>query len=158
LNVDGRVYLRRTQSSFDIVEADPLRPQSASAGNLYSDEYFRLLRDRLKPGGFAVTWLPTERTRDTFAAVFPYVLQFGDIGIGSQSRIEYDPAKVRARMASSFTSQYYFRGGIDLSAILGPYLEAGPEVPLAPGSLRDLNRDLFPMDEFGIPYRGSANR
>ena len=161
LTVDGRVHLRRTQRRFDIVEADPLEPQSAAAGNLYSQEYFRLLRDCLKPGGFAVTWLPTRRTRDTFASVFPYMLQVGDIGIGSLSRIAYDPAAVRARMADPFTSRYYARGGVDLPEILGPYLVAPSELPGAPGILGvpgDLNRDLFPMDEFGIPYRAGLNR
>ncbi len=158
LNVDGRLYLRRTERRFDIVEADPLLPQSAAAGNLYSLEYFRLLRDRLKTGGFAVTWLPTKRTRDTFASVFPYMLQVGDIAIGSLSRIAYDPATVRARMASPFTSRYYARGGVDVAAILGPYLAAPSEVLLAPVTFSDLNRDLFPMDEFGIPYRASPPR
>ncbi|MBA2305314.1 MAG: hypothetical protein H0W08_22155 [Acidobacteria bacterium] len=46
---DGRTYLMRSSRSFDIIEADALRPTSAYSGNLYSDEYFRLVRERLKP-------------------------------------------------------------------------------------------------------------
>lgn len=150
-NVDGRIYLRRAHGRFDIVEADSLLPQSVSAGNLYSVEYYRLLRDSLKPGGFAVTWLPTPRTHDTFASVFPYVLRFGDIGIGSLSRIDYARSIVEARMASPFSRNYYARGGVDIAATLAPYLAIVPEASSGAEIPADLNRDLFPMDEFGIP-------
>ena len=64
---DGRLYLRRAGRKYDIIEADALRPTSAYSGNLYSDAYFRLLRDHLNPGGLAVTWAPTARVVRTFA-------------------------------------------------------------------------------------------
>jgi spermidine synthase len=56
---DGRAFLMRQPAQYDVIEADALRPNSSLAGNLYSVEYFELLRDRLRPGGFAVTWSPT---------------------------------------------------------------------------------------------------
>ncbi len=46
---DGRIYLMHSPPQFDIIEADALRPSSAYSGNLYSDAYFRLVRDRLAP-------------------------------------------------------------------------------------------------------------
>lgn len=56
---DGRTYIGANTKKYDIIEADALRPTSAFAGNLYSYEYFRLLKSRLKPGGLAVTWAPS---------------------------------------------------------------------------------------------------
>ena len=32
-------------AKFDIIEADALRPSSAYSGNLYSEEYFTLVRE-----------------------------------------------------------------------------------------------------------------
>ena len=87
---DGRAFLRRTAERYDVIEADALRPTSAYSGNLYSVEYFELVRDRLAPGGLAVTWSPTRRVLDTFASVFPFVLSFGDVVVGSGSPIAFD--------------------------------------------------------------------
>ena len=58
---DGRRYVMQSRERFDVIEADALRPSSAFSGNLYSREYFELLRSRLEPRGFAVTWAPTPR-------------------------------------------------------------------------------------------------
>ena len=52
---DGRAFLMRSAARFDVIEADALRPASAFAGNLYSVEYFELVRSRLRPGGLGVT-------------------------------------------------------------------------------------------------------
>ena len=59
IKIDGRAFLMRQPAQYDVIEADALRPNSSLAGNLSSVEYFELLRDRLRPGGFAVTWSPT---------------------------------------------------------------------------------------------------
>jgi spermidine synthase len=71
---DGRAFLLKTDVRYDVIEADALRPTSAYAGNLYSVEYFKLLRSRLTSGGFAVTWAPTPRVVDSLVAAFPHVL------------------------------------------------------------------------------------
>jgi spermidine synthase len=150
---DGRAFLRRGAGGYDVIEADALRPRTAYAGNLYSVEYFTLLRNRLAPGGLAVTWTPTERVRDTFISVFPYVLLFGDIAIGSSTAIKWDAEAVQARMRDARTSQYYQDGDVNIEAALREYLRAGPEYvdeDFDRSSLLDLNRDLFPKDEFGV--------
>jgi spermidine synthase len=148
---DGRAYVLRSEPVFDIIEMDALRPTSAYAGNLYSREYFDLLRRRLKPGGFAVTWAPTARIRDTFIAVFPHALLFDDIMIGSGDPIVFDPAAINRRIAG--VRGYYSEAGIDIMALVGPYLAAEPR-RFGPGDARrltDLNTDLFPRDEFSLP-------
>ena len=115
-----------------------------------------LLRDRLKPGGLAVTWSPTERVHNTFVKVFPYVLSYGDILLGSKEPIAFDPAAVRDRLAEPDVRAYYERAGVDIIALLTAYLERAPRI-YSPADDRsaflDINTDLFPKDEFSVPLK-----
>ena len=154
---DGRSYILQSGRKFDIIEADALRPSSAYSGNLYSEEYFILLRDHLKPGGFAVTWVPTPRVHATFIKVFPYYANFDDILIGSNAPINLDPQLVYQRLAHPFTREYYQRSFVDIHAWLEDYLiKRQPRAfdPTHPRPINaDINYDLFPKDEYQIPYR-----
>ena len=152
---DGRAYILQADRRFDIVEADALRPSSAYSGNLYWMEYFELLRRHLKPFGLAVTWAPTERVRRTFLKVFPHVLTVEGIYIGSNEPIAFDREAVMSRMASSYVRDYYTRAGIDIERLIGPYLTGyvetfGPDYNRL--TLDDLNSDLFPKDEYRLPW------
>jgi hypothetical protein len=135
-----------------VIEADALRPSSAYAGNLYSLEYFALLRRSLRPGGFAVSWLPTERARDTLVHAFPHVLVLGDIGIGSDAPIAFDGPALLARCDEPWVRDYYRRAGIHLRRLVEQALAAHPPVVIGPDAPRpagaDLNSDLFAKDEF----------
>jgi predicted membrane-bound spermidine synthase len=55
---DGRFFLLTTDKTFDIVTSDPPPPRFAGVVNLYTEEYFSLVRSRLKPGGVVTHWLP----------------------------------------------------------------------------------------------------
>jgi spermidine synthase len=152
---DGRAYILRADRRFDIIEADALRPSSAYSGNLYSMEYFELLRRHLKPLGLAVTWAPTERVQRTFTKVFPYVLAVNGIYIGSNEPIAFDREAIVRRMSSTYVRAYYTRAGIDIEALIAPYLTGyvatfGPEYDRR--TLDDLNSDLFPKDEYKVPW------
>jgi predicted membrane-bound spermidine synthase len=153
---DGRRYLMTTGRRFDIIEADALRPTSAHSGNLYSEEYFRLLLSRLKPGGFAITWAATSRVRDTFASVFPHVLVLPHILIGSNQPVPWDEDTLRLRLGHLEHRHHFAMAGIDLPRLLAPYLDPqtprlvlGPEFDRA--SLPVPNTDLFPRDELALP-------
>ncbi len=149
---DGRAYLMRTPRRFDIIEADALRPTSAYAGNLYSDAYFTLLRERLKPGGIAASWAPTQRVHNAFVSVFPYVVSLPGILLGSTSSIVLDRALIAARLGAGGVREHYARAGIDIEGLMAPYLAApvyyGPEDDRS--ALTDINTDLFPRDEFDL--------
>lgn len=149
---DGRAFLLKTSQRYDLIEADALRPFAAHAGHLYSVEYFALLRERLNPGGFAVTWLPTRRVLESVRAAFPYVLAWDDIAIGSDRPIGFDPAELRTRINNPFTEAHYRAAGIDLAVLLDEFLQATPRA-YTPRDARplpaDLNEDRRPRDEFG---------
>ncbi len=75
---DGRHYLQRSRSSYDLISCDPTHPVLGS-GSLYTREYFELCMRRLNPGGMVSQYLPLHnlRTKDflgliaTFHSVFP---------------------------------------------------------------------------------------
>jgi spermidine synthase len=153
---DGRLHLMHAQRGYDIIEADALRPTSAYAGLLYSDAYFAAIRDRLKPGGLAVTWSPSARVHNTFLTVFPHVLSYGDIVLGSNEPIAFDPDAIRARLAHPDARAYFAAAVVDIEALLAPYLDRAPRVygPADDRSaLTDVNTDLFPKDEFSVPMQ-----
>lgn len=150
---DGRAYLMRTPRRFDIIEADALRPTSAYSGNLYSDAYFTLVKNRLTPNGLAATWAPTQRVHNTFVRVFPYVVSVPGILLGSNAPFDIDRAVVAARAADPRVREHYRRAGVDIEALLRPYLE-GESARFWPdfdrAALVDLNTDLFPKDEYDL--------
>jgi spermidine synthase len=150
---DGRAYLLRTPQRFDIIEADALRPTSAYSGNLYSEEYFTLLKNRLKPNGLAATWAPTKRVHDTFVRVFPYGVSLPGMLIGSTQPMEFDPVRVKARAADSRVREHFRRAGLDIEQLVRQYVD-GPSARFGPdfdrATLTDINTDLFPKDEFDL--------
>ncbi len=148
---DGRAFLARSARRYDVIEADALRPVSAWAGNVYSLEYFALLRSRLRPGGYAVTWCPTTRVRDTVLRSFPHVLEVGTTLIGSDAPIVWDPAALVARVREPFAKAHYRRGGVDGEALVAEMVAAavrsyGPDLDRS--AIEDVNTDLFPKDEY----------
>ena len=76
---DGRHYLLTTQERFDAITADPLDPWVKGAANLYTREFFQVVRERLNPGGVVTVYIQlfetnTEAVKSalaTFFEVFP---------------------------------------------------------------------------------------
>lgn len=58
---DGRFWLSSRAMRYDIITGEPPPPRLAGVVNLYTAEYFALMRDRLKPGGVASYWLPVDQ-------------------------------------------------------------------------------------------------
>jgi spermidine synthase len=142
---DGRNALERDQVLYDFIQADPLWPEVAYSGNLYSREFYAHCAARLKPGGFMCAWMPTARSRATFSSVFPHVLLAGQIAIGSLQAIPVQHRRWRQRLEDPAVASY-----------LGP--ERAQDVLLTLQALRPAvrlglapNRDLYPRDEFAAP-------
>jgi len=153
---DGRAYISGSDKQFDLIEADALRPNSAYSGNLYSWQYFRMLKAHLKPGGLAITWIPTKRVLSSFLIAFPYVIVVGEVAIGSAQPIRVDAEAISRRLSDPFTANYYQRIGVDvqqlvISLIDGTFSRQSPRVERSAN--RDLNSDLFPRDEYMVPQQ-----
>ena len=161
---DGRAFILKGGRKYDVIEADALRPASAYSGNLYSREYFDLLRRHLKPGGL----------------VGPVGADLADPGDGAErlpprARLPRAPHRQRhadplgpggdprADAASAFTDSFYRRGHVDIAALIGrDVLSQQPTVygPSSDRSTTDINLDLFPRDEYlvGASFRPGHGR
>ena len=148
---DGRFFLKHSNRAFDILEADALREGSAYSGTLYSVEYFELVRTRLAPGGLAVTWVPTERVERTFLKVFPHVVSYDAVFIGSNEPIHIDHRAIEERLDDPETTRHYARLGLDIKALFRPVISTGTSPSRDGIDLNDVNTDTHPRDEFGIP-------
>jgi len=75
---DGRNHLLMARKKYDVISCDPIHPAGGS-GALYTADFFQLARDRLKPGGAFVQYLPFHKMSlfdfkmliRTFQSVFP---------------------------------------------------------------------------------------
>lgn len=147
---DGRKALQTSNKLYDVLEADALRPKSSYSGNVYSVEYFRLLKSRLKPKGIAVTWAPTERIQNGFRAVFPYVYQIaGSMYIGSKEPLNFDKNRILERFDDEFTKQFYAKAKINAKSHMEHFLEG--LVVIQSGNITegtDKNSDMWPKDEY----------
>ena len=111
---DGRNYVRLSRERYDLVAVDPAPPiESAGSVVLYTREFLREGRARLRPGGVFMLWMPYALPMDdfkehvrTFAAVFPHVrllLSPGGHGVfmfGSDAPLELGDAAVRQVLGS----------------------------------------------------------
>ena len=76
---DGRFFLQASQEQYDIISGEPPPPKVAGAVNLYTQEFFSLMKSRLKEGGIATFWLPINQLKvdeakailRSFHAAFP---------------------------------------------------------------------------------------
>ena len=60
---DGRFFLQASPRQYDIISGEPPPPKMAGAVNLYTEEFFSLMRSRLKEGGIATFWLPINQLK-----------------------------------------------------------------------------------------------
>jgi spermidine synthase len=87
---DGRNSLMLTPRRYDVVTADVIHPIFAGSGNLYSAEYFTLIRGVLNPGGLVLQWVAGTEAEykaiaRTFLSVFPETTVWvdGSLMVGS---------------------------------------------------------------------------
>ena len=114
-----------------------------------------MIRDRLRPGGLAITRAPTSRVERTFVAVFPYVASYGDFLLGSRDPIVIDRERIRTRLADPAVQAYYdnSRRGHRVAARTA-HRSGAPKMfdpSFDRSTIVDINTDLFPRDEFNIP-------
>jgi hypothetical protein len=67
---DGRYFLQTTRKSFDLITGEPPPPRLGHVTYLYTQEYFQLAHDRLRPGGLVSYWLPVDQlSREEAASI-----------------------------------------------------------------------------------------
>ena len=146
---DGRNALEQDDALYDVIEQDPIFPDRAFSGNLYSVEYFQRVARRLKPGGIFCSWAPTPRIFAAMAEAFPHLLGTPDhlVVLGTNAPLAVDLPAWLARLDSQPVAAYLSeheraRLRSRLGRLQSVWIEEGSTKP---------NRDLFPRDEFRTP-------
>lgn len=155
---DGRNFLLATDQKFDVIISEPSNPWQAGVCNLFTEEYFKLCKDRLNPGGVFGLWcqiaeVPPTNIRGILAAlhkVFPYcaVLRMDDgniVGLASQTPIHIDVDQLRENMKNKSIMEDFKRANISSPENLLARFCLGPEaiesfVGTVPGNNDDTNR------------------
>jgi spermidine synthase len=55
---DARHFILTSKEKFDIITSDPIHPWVKGTSSLYSKQYFELVKQHLRPGGFVTQWVP----------------------------------------------------------------------------------------------------
>jgi spermidine synthase len=81
---DARNFLLLSPDRYDVIISEPSNPWMSGPAKLFTQEFFRLGRERLEPGGLFVQWLQLYGMSEpslqsllrTFQSVFPHLLVF----------------------------------------------------------------------------------
>lgn len=132
---DGRNFLLLSGERFDVITADIIQPVHAGAGNLYSREYFALVRSALKPAGLALQWIGHRPHSQytlimrTFLEVFPQATLWfdGNLMVGSTGPLRISETSTLApKLADPITAQALADIGLTSFDVLESWYTAGP--------------------------------
>lgn len=131
---DGRNHLLLSGKKYDVITADIIQPIHAGSGNVYSSEYFDLVRSGLRGSGVAIQWVfgteaEYKMIMRTFLAKFPHATLWADGSIMVGTR---RPLKLFREEFEQKLKIAEYRGALDAAGIrsfddlLGLYT-AGPD-------------------------------
>src|SRR6266513_2736239 len=60
---DGRFFLQASPRQYDIISGEPPPPKNAGSVNLYTGEFFSMMKSHLREGGIATFWLPIDQLK-----------------------------------------------------------------------------------------------
>ncbi|MCP4250756.1 MAG: hypothetical protein GY778_27275 [bacterium] len=169
---DARAWLQVASEPYDVIVTDVTSIQYRGNGNLYTAEYFRLMRERLAPDGLGCAWVPLtgvtpeqlEILVRSFQDVYPHTSIWYMINlptdfvilVGSPKHLAVDLRTIAERMTRPAVQGDLAAVGLDnpykLAACLllaeedvGRYAGAGP-----------VHTDNLPVLDYLTP--GSTNR
>jgi predicted membrane-bound spermidine synthase len=150
LVADGRNAIEHGDALYDVIEQDPIFPDRAFSGNLYSVEYFQRCARRLKPGGILCSWAPTPRIFAALAEAFPHLLGTPDrlVVLATREPLHVDLATWLARLDSQAVVDYL--GEAAHGRIVNRLRKLQPLTVQGMWNVKP-NRDLEPRDEFRTP-------
>ncbi len=145
---DGRNHLMADGGHYAMINADLFLPYRRGTGNLYSREHFLNARQRLKPGGVFVQWLPL------------YQMTEREFGI------------IARTMISAFPQVSLWRGNFQPGAEIAALVGHSDATPLAPSVLdvmqekraavagathRDIHSLMLPINEQTVLFFYGGN-
>jgi spermidine synthase len=109
---DGRNHILRTERKYDVIISDSTHPGTADSWVLYTEEFYRLCKERLNEGGLVAQWLPLhglavddyKMILRTFQTVFPHASLWlttnYTILLGTPEELRIDLGRLRQRLTS----------------------------------------------------------
>jgi len=99
---DGRNYLLRNKEKYDLIVSEPTNTWQSFSTQLYSKEFFELVKDRLEDDGLFVKWFPIytmgvddfRNSYKTFNSVFPNVIAFANIKLDENNPVRYGTSEI----------------------------------------------------------------
>jgi spermidine synthase len=171
---DARSWLRVAPTAYDVIVTDCTNLQYKSNGDLYTVEYFDLMRRRLTPAGVAAAWVPANgiggddlRTLlRSFRRVFPHASVWHMnclptdflIAVGTPAPLDLDLEALGRRMAVPAVHQDLEQVGLaDPCALACTCLAAGADLDhyLGEGPLNTDDRPVLSYSTYGASYRAT---
>jgi len=152
---DGRNYLRTTSQQFDVITADPIHPWAHGASYLYTTDYYRIVAERLAPGGLMCQWLPLYELSgedvksvvasfaDNFRHTTLWQTAYDAVLIGSDTPLDVDPLRLRERLERSGSQLREIGLGNALSFLSELTLDSAGIDDLARGARRNTDDNLY---------------
>jgi predicted membrane-bound spermidine synthase len=140
---DGRYFLQTTREDFDLITGEPPPPRTPGAVNIYTREYFGLIRERLSDGGIATYWLPVARPNpgtDVSTIIRAFCEVFEDCSLWNAT--PFDLMLVGTRNGG---------GPVSASDLARPWTE-----PRLAASLREVGFEV--PEQIGATFIGDAAR
>ncbi len=146
---DGRRRLRADGRRYDVIVADAIDYDTSMSNNIYSMEYYRQVKECLKPGGLICVVAKTPRIRAALSRVMTYTVTFGreDLILAGAEPIHIDGELWLRRLRTEAVIDYLGRGRVREIAGLVRQAAHGRAAP----PTADVNVDLEPKDEFLRP-------
>ena len=66
---DGRNHVALAERKYDVIISEPSNPWISGVGALFTDNFFKLMKQRLNPGGVACIWVHTNMSPMSFKSV-----------------------------------------------------------------------------------------
>lgn len=162
---DGRNYILATPRLYDVITAEPSNPWIAGIANLYTREFYEVVKSKLKEDGIFAQWFHNYSMSPddfrmvfrTFAEAFPHVSLWGMkesdfllVGSKKELTFDYNALKEIYDNNPALRSDLNYLGLSDVYSVLGFY-RMGKEGFLAFSEGAELNTDDGARLEFSAP-------
>ncbi len=112
-NDDGRNYLVTSGKQYDVIISDSTHPRAYDSWILYTEEFYRAVKRRLRPGGIFAQWVPVLGSMrgdlirihlNTFRRVFPHATLWYVYGsdqaflMATPEAFSLDPGRVQPKL------------------------------------------------------------
>ena len=162
---DGRFFLNAPGKQYDLITSEPPPPKMAGVVNLYSQQYFELIRRHLTQGGYATYWLPAHQLEplDTLSIIRAFCNAFPDCSLWSGAGLDWilmgsndaEPVTSIQQFSAQWTdptvNQELIALGFETPAQLGSLFMADA------GFLTDLTANVAPVTD-NYPLRISSRQ